>query len=125
MSCHVISTDTHSKGALPEEVTSTFEASCTAMEGIVISASNMRITCNFPDKGNTYTVLESFPDCVSPVCDEDGQKDLKKDFLKTVDKYREGNQTLCFTVDGESAAVSVFSVSAVVMSLAAAMMWVL
>lgn len=89
------------------------------MDGAVITSSNMRVTCDFPDSGNIYTVLDTFYDCVAPVCDEDAQGDYAKALLSAVDKYKEGDGTFCFVVDGESGAFSAFSVGVVLMSLAA------
>jgi hypothetical protein len=108
-----------SKGALPADVLSTYEESCATMGGNLITISNMRVTCDFPDTGNTYTVIETFHDCVASVCTEDSEKDLKKELTSAVDEHKEGDFTYCFVVEGESGAFSAFSVGAVFMSLAA------
>ena len=89
------------------------------MNGTLLESTNMRITCDIPETGNSYTVVEAFYDCVSSVCTEDSEKDLKKELASAVDGHFEGDFTYCFVVDGKSAAFSAFTVGAVLMSLAA------
>ncbi|GAX15258.1 hypothetical protein FisN_1Hh695 [Fistulifera solaris] len=117
--CVVVDGRTECKGALSADVLSTYEESCATMGGNLITVSNMRITCDFPDTGNIYTVIETFHDCVASVCTEDSEKDLKKELTSAVDEHKEGDFTYCFVVEGESSAFSAFSVGAVFMSLAA------
>lgn len=115
----------YSKGALPAEASSAYEASCTAMDGIVITVSNVRVVCDFPDTDNIYTVIETYYDCVASVCDEesDAVGDFEKALLKALDKHKEGDKTYCFVLDGESGAFSAFSVVTVLISLAAVLVF--
>lgn len=113
----------YSKGAISPEALAAYEDSCAAMNGSLITVSNMRVTCDLPEVGNTYTVIETFYDCVSTVCTEDSEGDLVKELTSAVDEHKEGDFTYCFVLEGESGAFSAFSVGVVLMSAAIALVF--